>query len=239
MEMQINYVLIMVTALFTTMVIAIGMLIIFKYSGKDEIKKLDEIKKFISDLGGIDKMRENIEFADSLAYSMREKIKEAEKLLDNAKNKTNVKLSKTPAEELREIRIKTVQEIAENIQPRKSLNDRPFIENAKPQSKQLNIDQFRNLEEGQKYEYIKNIVAEKYTPEDIPQAVKDLILDDNVKKRLDKFCTTEHNINKDFSPKIENVDVIKNADTGRFDFKFDSSLEDMYKEFPRNDEFQV
>jgi hypothetical protein len=84
--------------------------------------------------------------------------------------------------------------------------------------KKLNKHEFENLDIEEKKQYITSLVSENYSVEEVPNALKDVMLN------LDKFCSNKN----EFIEKNESVNVLKDSDTGHFKFNFEPGIEGIY-----------
>jgi hypothetical protein len=86
--------------------------------------------------------------------------------------------------------------------------------------KKLNTAEFRTLSKDEQLQYALNIAKDKYSVENLPEELKEQLYS----KNLEKFCSnvSEFSDNK-------KVDVVKDSDTGRFKFDFETPVADIYK----------
>jgi len=100
----------------------------------------------------------------------------------------------------------------------------PFIEETEiifdTPIRKLNKAEFRTLSREEQLQYAFNIAKDKYSIENLPEELKEQLYS----KNLEKFCSnvSEFSDNK-------KVDIVKDSDTGRFKFDFETPVADIYK----------
>lgn len=217
-----------------------------KNNNLDEIRKRNNLKDF---LRRTSLEKSNIDF-DYSSIDTKEEIKKVdqeygeeeidfihEKLIENEKVGLNEKSIKEELESLSIVSFdkddilyhsKIERSIEETDTSLSFIENEPTIEPVLEDTeiifdtpiKKLNTAEFRTLSKDEQLQYAFNIAKDKYSVENLPEELKEQLYS----KNLEKFCSnvSEFSDNK-------KVDVVKDSDTGRFKFDFETPVADIYK----------